>query len=159
MEAATFGREVRAQPGGHITHGRVIIQVLFGDFSQREERQFFFELLGFERGFIFTSASQVVKIWATDVSAANMLKCWAKWQKCGVLYFFECREGKDKRGERSAGETWLQAAAEWTSNDMTHAYLHLLDIFCLILISRSFHKRQGCIFLALTDLFPFLFFF
>lgn len=35
--------------------------------------------------------------------------------------FFERREDKDKRGERSAGETWLQAAAEWTSNDMTHA--------------------------------------
>lgn len=41
VESVTIGREAMAQPGGHVTHGRTTIHVLFGDFSQREGRLFF----------------------------------------------------------------------------------------------------------------------
>lgn len=127
-----------AQPGGRITHCRVTIQLLFlGTFARRAGDCF--GTTG-----IWTCIYLYIYLagcWHTGcrrVSSQRVKVLSESGKKCGVLeFFFECSGGKDKRGEGGAGETWLQAAAKWTSNDMTHAYLRP-PTFRLILMSRPF---------------------
>lgn len=121
----------------------------FGDFSLRgqggrEGGGSVFKLPGFKGVFISTSTSQPVDMYATDVSA--VWKCWAKNGKSAKLCFFffwTVAEVKIKEEKGSAGEAWLEAAAaaaEWTSNGPTPAYLHLSDVLLDINVSPFIEK-------------------